>query len=72
MVGVGEVDDELRDEVKEECEMKCGKVINVKIIEDTCEVKFFVTFENQMDAKKAPAIFHGRMFGQRQISAKLL
>ncbi len=72
MVDVGDVDDELQDEVKVESEMKCGKVVDVKIIEDKNEVKVFVTFENPMDANKAPAIFDGRMFGQRRISAKLL
>ncbi len=72
MVGPGEVDDELQDEVKEECEMKCGKVITVRIDDKRDEVKVFVTFQNKDDAIKAPDIFHGRMFGQRQISALLL
>ena len=72
MVGPGEVDDELQDEVREECEMKCGKVIHIKIEETDAAVKVFVTFQNSHDAKKVPAIFHGRMFGRRQISAQLL
>mmetsp|Transcript_8910 Transcript_8910/g.13294 ORF Transcript_8910/g.13294 Transcript_8910/m.13294 type:complete len:433 (+) Transcript_8910:57-1355(+) len=72
MVLPGEVDDELKDEVKEECEMKCGKVVRVRIDENRKEVKVFVTFQNKGDATKAPSIFHGRMFGQRQISALLL
>ena len=72
MVGPGEVDDELQDEVKEECEEKCGKVVNVRIEERDQQVRVFVTFQNAHDANRAPAIFHGRMFGQRQISAELL
>lgn len=72
MVGPGEVDDELQDEVKEECEEKCGKVINVRIEERNQQVQVFVTFQNVDDANKAPTIFHGRMFGQRQISAQIL
>jgi len=71
MVGVGEVDDELSEEVREECETKCGKVIRVRI-EEADHVKVYVTFAEIGDANKAPGIFDGRMFGQRQISAKLL
>ncbi len=72
MVGPDEVDDELKDEVKEECESKCGKVINVRIDVSGGEVKVYVTFQNEGAAKEAPRIFHGRMFGQRQIKAHLL
>ncbi len=71
MVGPDEVDDELKEEVKEECELKCGKVIDVRI-EVSDEVKVFVTFQNESDAKEAPKIFHGRMFGPRQIKSHLL
>jgi len=73
MVGPSEIDDELKEEVQEECEGKCGKVLNVSIpVEQRGEVKVYVTFEYASDAKKAPTMFDGRMFGNRKISAKLL
>jgi len=93
MVGPGEVDDELTSEVKEECELRCGKVIKVSAtvhaIDDSVvvtaggggttttaqekeEVRVYVTFERMDAARKAAGVFHGRMFGNRQISSRLL
>jgi splicing factor 45 len=79
MVGPGQVDDALEDEVAEECE-KCvggpGSVVQVLIFEATdagiaphLAVRIFVQFTSIEAAVKARAEMDGRFFGGRQISA---
>ena len=70
----GDVDEELADEVKEECEEQCGPVISV-VIQDANPphhpvVQVHVEFGNRADAEKAVRVFHGRKFGQRRITAE--
>lgn len=75
MVAPGEVDDELPDEVKEECENTCGPVEVVKVqdalLPSWPQVRVFVLFKQSEHAAKASALFHGRKFGERKISAHL-
>ena len=80
MVGPGQVDDELALEIQEECEVTCGRVTCPVEIRDVKEdqrekqeqVQAYVTFDRAADAEKAAKLFQGRMFGNRQISARLL
>mmetsp|Transcript_21687 Transcript_21687/g.33413 ORF Transcript_21687/g.33413 Transcript_21687/m.33413 type:complete len:400 (+) Transcript_21687:51-1250(+) len=71
----GDVDEELGEEVQEECEEKCGKVISVKVQDAVLphqpQVHVYVTFVDAQDAEQAAKVFHGRMFGQRSITARL-
>mmetsp|Transcript_7135 Transcript_7135/g.26244 ORF Transcript_7135/g.26244 Transcript_7135/m.26244 type:complete len:405 (-) Transcript_7135:2247-3461(-) len=75
MVGPGEVDEELREEVAEEC-AKYGKVdgVNVFEIQDkscppTEAVRIFVYFAAIDGAFKAQADLNGRFFGGRVVRA---
>lgn len=58
MVGPGEVDDELQDEVKEECSSKYGPVDKCLVYEITTRVRpeeavrLFVKFQRAGDADK--------------------
>eukprot|EP00548_Thalassiothrix_antarctica_P010709 CAMPEP_0194158706 /NCGR_PEP_ID=MMETSP0152-20130528/77276_1 /TAXON_ID=1049557 /ORGANISM="Thalassiothrix antarctica, Strain L6-D1" /LENGTH=353 /DNA_ID=CAMNT_0038868165 /DNA_START=53 /DNA_END=1114 /DNA_ORIENTATION=+ len=69
-----EIDDDLADEVREECEEKCGLVKSVRVKNasppNQPEVEVFVKFLSSQDADKAEKLFHGRMFGNRRITAK--
>ena len=73
MVGPGEVDEDLALEIQDECEVTCGRVSCPVEIQDSQSqvVQAFVTFVNAADAEKAAKLFQGRMFGNRQISARL-
>lgn len=75
MVGPGEVDELLEDEVAEECE-KWGGVVRVLIFEVTqpsCPpadaVRIFVQFTRPEAAAKARAEMDGRFFGGRTVKA---
>jgi hypothetical protein len=76
MTPPGAIDEDLHDEVKEECEAQCGPVEGNIIIKDADaqhpQVRVFVLFNHATDAEKASRLFHGRSFGGRQISASLL
>lgn len=76
MTPPGAIDEELHDEVKEECEAQCGPVEGNIIIKDAdahhSQVRVIVLFKHAADAKKASTIFHGRSFGGRQITASLI
>ena len=58
MVGPGEVDDELQEEVKEECAEKYGPVEKCLVYEVTARVppeqavRIFVQFQDRSDAEK--------------------
>ncbi|KAG7394496.1 Splicing factor 45 [Phytophthora boehmeriae] len=75
MVGPGEVDDELQDEVKGECAGKYGPVEKCLLYEVTGRVspeeavRIFVQFRNVEDATKALAGLNGRFFGGRKVKA---
>ena len=73
MVGPGEVDEDLALEIQDECEVTCGRVSCPVEIQDSQSqvVQAFVTFVTAADAEKAAKLFQGRMFGNRQISARL-
>ncbi|KAI5079955.1 hypothetical protein GOP47_0005434 [Adiantum capillus-veneris] len=75
MVGPGEVDDELEDEVASEC-AKYGTVTRVLIFEitepdfpATEAVRIFVQFERSEQATKALVDLDGRFFGGRVVHA---
>ena len=75
MVGRGEVDEALEDEVADECE-KFGGVLRVLIYEVTdaacppdASVRIFVQFVRVEGALKAQAEMDGRFFGGRVVSA---
>ncbi|XP_031404259.1 DNA-damage-repair/toleration protein DRT111, chloroplastic [Punica granatum] len=75
MVGPGEVDDELEDEVASEC-AKYGTVTRVLIFEITEPnfptdeaVRIFVQFERSEETTKALVDLNGRYFGGRVVSA---
>uniref|UniRef100_A0AC35FBP7 RRM domain-containing protein n=1 Tax=Panagrolaimus sp. PS1159 TaxID=55785 RepID=A0AC35FBP7_9BILA len=68
MVYPEEVDDFLKDEVKEECE-KHGPVKDVTIVQVRGEIRIFVRYEKMEDATKARGIFDKRFFNGRQIEA---
>lgn len=71
----GEMDDDLADEVKEECEEQCGKVTNVEVKDARPPlqpaVQVHVHFLHLDDAHNAVRLFHGRKFGDRRITAEL-
>uniref|UniRef100_K3WKG0 RNA recognition motif domain-containing protein n=1 Tax=Globisporangium ultimum (strain ATCC 200006 / CBS 805.95 / DAOM BR144) TaxID=431595 RepID=K3WKG0_GLOUD len=72
MVGPGEVDDELQDEVKEECAEKYGPVEKCLIHEVQTRVpleqaiRIFVQFQRPSDAEKG---LNARFFGGRKVQA---
>ncbi|KAJ1258119.1 hypothetical protein BS78_10G049600 [Paspalum vaginatum] len=75
MVGPGEVDDELEDEVASEC-AKYGTVSRVLIFEITQAdfpadeaVRIFIQFERAEEATKAMIDLQGRFFGGRVVQA---
>ncbi|GJN29597.1 hypothetical protein PR202_gb17838 [Eleusine coracana subsp. coracana] len=75
MVGPGEVDDELEDEVASEC-AKYGTVLRVLIFEITQAnfppeeaVRIFIQFERAEEATKAMIDLQGRFFGGRVVQA---
>ncbi|CAN6165034.1 unnamed protein product [Urochloa humidicola] len=75
MVGPGEVDDELEDEVAGEC-AKYGTVTRVLIFEITQTdfpaeeaVRIFIQFERAEEATKAVIDLQGRFFGGRVVQA---
>lgn len=76
MTPPGAIDEELHDEVKEECEAQCGPVEGNIIVKDAdahhSQVRVIVLFKHAADAQKASKIFHGRSFGGRQITAALV
>lgn len=76
MVGPGEVDAELQDEVKGECSETYGPVTKCVIYEVTGKVsaeeavRIFVQFSNAEDATKALTGLNGRFFGGRKVKAE--
>lgn len=68
MVGQGEVDEELEDEVREECS-RFGSVQTVDIQEMEDHVRVFVLFFDEGSALKAQQALHGRFFGGNQVQA---
>lgn len=72
----GDVDNELAQEVQEECEETCGKVEGVRVQDAVLphqpQVHVYVTFAEAEHAKHAARLFQGRQFGQRSITAKLV
>merc|ERR1711962_1910093 len=78
MVGPDEVDEELHDEIQQECG-KYGKVENVIIYQEKQDdsdeaevrVKIFVEFSDSIETKKAKNSLDGRFFGGRTISAHI-
>ncbi|TYZ60566.1 hypothetical protein PybrP1_006523 [[Pythium] brassicae (nom. inval.)] len=75
MVGPGEVDDELQDEVKEECASKYGAVVKCVVHEVAARVapehavRIFVQFQRPADAEKARQGLNARFFGGRKVQA---
>lgn len=68
MVGQGEVDEELEDEVREECS-RFGAVQTVDIQEMEDHVRVFVLFVDEESTLKAKQALHGRFFGGNQVQA---
>ena len=74
MIAPGEVDHELAEEVKDECEGRCGRVLSVKVKqadEHNSDVRVFVLFELPNQAREAVTLFHGRNFGGRRVNASI-
>eukprot|EP00922_Rhytidocystis_sp_ex-Travisia-forbesii_P061053 GHVS01090546.1.p1 GENE.GHVS01090546.1~~GHVS01090546.1.p1 ORF type:complete len:589 (+),score=135.07 GHVS01090546.1:419-2185(+) len=69
MVTMEEVDEELKDEVQEECS-KYGAVTNVYIQLEGSTVKIFVSFATPQDAQSAVSKLNKRWFGGRQIDCR--
>eukprot|EP01006_Ploeotia_vitrea_P061010 TRINITY_DN77051_c0_g1_i1.p1 TRINITY_DN77051_c0_g1~~TRINITY_DN77051_c0_g1_i1.p1 ORF type:complete len:548 (-),score=79.77 TRINITY_DN77051_c0_g1_i1:94-1512(-) len=74
MVGPGDVDDELEDEIWEECVNKYGEVVDVKIREvadgSVCPeeaVRIFVKFEDTEGTLEAVRDLNGRLFNGRLV-----
>ncbi len=78
MVGPDEVDEELQEEIEEECG-KYGEVERVIIYQEKQSddenaevlVKIFVEFKNADAAKKAKEALNGRFFGGRRVVAEV-
>jgi len=78
MVGVEEIDDDLEEEVEEECD-KYGKVDRVIIFSEKQSeaedaeviVKIFVMFADEESCQKAIAALNGRWFGGKKVSATM-
>lgn len=72
----GRIDIDLCDEVKEECEGKCGTVESVSVKDSNPPnqpaVEVTVVFRSEGDAERAALLFHGRLFGQRRVTATRL
>lgn len=68
LVSAEDVDNDLMDEVKEECS-KYGEVVNVYMHTENSKVKIFVTFTTLQGAATAVAKLNDRWFGGRQIMA---
>ena len=72
MLAPGETDDELADEVKDECEARCGPVEKILISDLKTQIKVFVLFRSSSDALKAFKVFDCRSFGGRLVSAQCI
>eukprot|EP00123_Amoebidium_parasiticum_P011954 comp21018_c0_seq1/m.28218 comp21018_c0_seq1/g.28218 ORF comp21018_c0_seq1/g.28218 comp21018_c0_seq1/m.28218 type:complete len:485 (-) comp21018_c0_seq1:53-1507(-) len=70
MVGPDEIDEDLKDEVTEECS-NYGSVDKVVIYEEEEDVKIFVRFDSIDGAEKAVAALNGRWFGGRKVTAEV-
>lgn len=70
LVGPEEVDDELHDEIEEECS-KFGKVMQVAVATVNQIVRAFVVFEDTKYAREAAKELNGRYFGGRTVQARL-
>lgn len=68
LVGKGEVDEELEEEVREECG-RFGAVEKVDIQEMEEHVRVFVLYEDEPSTLKAKQALHGRFFGGNQVQA---
>uniref|UniRef100_K3XBN5 RRM domain-containing protein n=1 Tax=Globisporangium ultimum (strain ATCC 200006 / CBS 805.95 / DAOM BR144) TaxID=431595 RepID=K3XBN5_GLOUD len=68
LVGKGEVDEELEDEVRGECG-RFGAVNSVDVQELDDHVRVFVLFHDEESASKAKQALHGRFFGGNQVQA---
>jgi hypothetical protein len=78
MVNPDEVDEELHDEIEDECR-KSGETERVIIYQEKQDesenaeivVKIFVEFKDSISAKKAKEAFHNRYFGGKVICAQI-
>jgi RNA recognition motif-containing protein len=68
MVDKGDVDDELADEVRDECS-RFGAVERVAVQELEDHVRVFVVFLASDGAQQAKRAMHGRFFGGKQVRA---
>ena len=71
VVGVGEVDEELVDEIGGECREKYGEVERVRVVEDREarreeeKVRVYVLFTSELSALRGVNALDGRLFGGR-------
>jgi splicing factor 45 len=68
VVGKGEVDEDLVDEIGSECRQKYGEVERVRVIEDgkvDDEVRVYVLFTSELSALRGLNSLNGRLFGGR-------
>ena len=70
----GDIDEDLSDDVRDECEEQCGPVEHLQIKDANPPlqpvVEVWVRFVSVAAAEKAERLFHGRRFGNRRITAK--
>merc|ERR1712083_657993 len=74
LVGSGEVDDDLHDEIVEEAS-KYGKLVKctikeVKDVPDEQAVRIFLEYDRLEDAERACDTFYARFFGGRTVRAR--
>eukprot|EP00550_Attheya_septentrionalis_P013505 CAMPEP_0198304514 /NCGR_PEP_ID=MMETSP1449-20131203/57442_1 /TAXON_ID=420275 /ORGANISM="Attheya septentrionalis, Strain CCMP2084" /LENGTH=383 /DNA_ID=CAMNT_0044007039 /DNA_START=73 /DNA_END=1224 /DNA_ORIENTATION=+ len=72
MTGVGEVDPELSEEVREECESNGFRVKQISVRDGPHIVRVYVEFISAREAPAVATIFDGRRFGDRRITARLV
>ena len=76
MVGVGEVDEDLIEEIGKECRGKYGEVERVRVVEngnrevEEERVRVFVLFTSELSALRGVNGLDGRLFGGRKIKAR--
>lgn len=62
--------EELKEEIKTECEARCGKVQSIKIFERNPEGVVAIKFARGYHAQKCIEIMNGRHFDNRQLTAE--
>jgi len=70
LIAPGKVDDDISDEVKDECEESGGPVERVAIHETCVEVRVFVLFKDSDSLARARPKLHNRLFAGKRVNAR--